>query len=93
MTTINHLSGRTLGSIVADFFGTDEQPMVIYCDAGNGCAFGAEGRAAEYDSAWAPLAMTEIPEGEDCLSNDGYETSVQSAWQEGHSGYRWRVRF
>ena len=39
------------------------------------------------------LIMTDIPEGEDRMSADGFESMTQSEWQDGENGYRWRVRF
>jgi hypothetical protein len=92
MTTA--LNNRTLASIVAEFFGEDEAKSVVFCDAGNGCGFGEDGRVLDYDPAtMADLIMTDIPEGEDRISADGFESMTQSEWQEGENGYRWRVRF
>lgn len=88
------LNNRPLSSIIAEFFGEDEAKNVVYCDGGNGCAFGAAGQVLEYDPAkMADLTMTDIPEGEDRMSDDGFESMTQSEWQEGENGYRWRVRF
>lgn len=88
------LNNRTLSSIVAEFFGEDETKSVIYCDAGNGCGFGEDGQALEYDAAkMGGLIMTDIPGGEDRTSSDGFESMTQSEWQVGENGYRWRVRF
>lgn len=92
MTTA--LNNRTLASIVAEFFAENETKSVAFCDAGNGCAFGEAGQVLEYDPAkMADLIMTDIPEGEDRISDDGFESLTQSEWQEGENGYRWRVRF
>lgn len=92
MTTA--LNGRPLSSIIAEFFGEDENRGVVFCDAGNGCGFGEDGRVLDYDPAkMADLIMTDIPEGEDKVSADGFESMTQSEWQDGENGYRWRVRF
>ena len=88
------LNDRTLTSIVAEFFGEEETKSVVFCDAGNGCGFGEAGRVVDYDPAtMADLIMTDIPEGEDRTSDDGFESMTQSAWQDGENGYRWQVRF
>lgn len=92
MTTT--LNNRTLDSIVAEFFGEDETKSVVFCDAGNGCGFGEAGRVVDYDPAtMADLIMTDIPEGDDRTSEDGFESHTQSGWQDGENGYRWQVRF
>jgi len=94
MTTTNMLNNRTVASIMDEFFGADEHPSVVFCDAGNGCAYGEAGQVLDYDrNTMADLVMTDIPDGEDRMSNDGFESSVQSKWQHGANGYRWRVRF
>lgn len=88
------LNNRTLASIVAEFFGEDETKSVVYCDAGNGCGFGEDGQVLEYDAEkMGNLIMTDIAEGEDRMSADGFESMTQSEWQDGENGYRWRVRF
>ena len=88
------LNNRTLSSIVAEFFGKDETKSVVFCDAGNGCGFGGAGRVVDYDpAAMADLIMTDIPEGDDRTSEDGFVSSTQSEWQHGENGYRWQVRF
>lgn len=88
------LNNRTLASIIAEFFVDDERKSVVFCDAGNGSAFGAAGRVIDYDPAtMADLIMADIPDGEDRVSEDGFESMTQSDWQDGENGYRWRVRF
>ena len=90
----SNLNNRTLASIVAEFFGEDETKSVVFCDDGNGCGFGEAGRVVDYDpSTMADLIMTDIPEGDDRTSEDGFESYAQSEWQDGANGYRWRVRF
>lgn len=90
-TTLNN---RTLASIVAEFFGEDEAKSVVFCDAGNGCGFGEAGRVLDYDpTTMADLIMTDIADGDDRTSEDGFESMTQSEWQDGENGYRWRVRF
>jgi hypothetical protein len=92
MTTT--LNNRTLESIIAEFFSEDESKSVVFCDDGNGCGFGEAGRIVDYDPAtMAHLVMTDIPEGENRPSDDGFESYTQSEWQDGGNGYRWRVRF
>ena len=92
MTTL--LNNRALGSIVSEFFVEDESKSVVFCDAGNGCAFGEAGRVVDYDPAtMAHLVMLDIPEGDDRTSEDGFDSHTQSEWQDGANGYRWRVRF
>lgn len=92
MTT--ELNNRTLASITAEFFGEDEAPSVIVCDAGNGSAWGEAGRAMDYDAAtMADLIMTDIPDADDRTSEDGFESLTQSEWQHDDNGHRWRVRF
>lgn len=94
MTTINMLNNRTVSSIMDEFFGENEHPTVVFCDAGNGSAYGEAGQALDYvPETMADLIMTDIPENEDRMSNDGFESSVQSEWQQEANGYRWRVRF
>jgi len=86
MTTA--LNNRTLASIVAEFFSEDETKSVVFCDAGEA------GRVVDYVPAtMANLIMTDIPEGDDRTSDDGFESFTQSEWQEGENGYRWQVRF
>lgn len=88
------LDNRPLASIIAEFFGEYETKSVIFCDAGNGSGFGEAGRALDYDPAtMAHLIMTDIADGEDRTSDDGFESMTQSDWQDGQNGYRWRVRF
>lgn len=87
----NTLSGRTLGSIVQEFFGHDETKNVIYCDKGNGCGFGQAGRVTEYSPEWADLIMMEI--GEPVTTDDGFKPTVQSEWQGGANGYSFRIQF
>ena len=97
MTVTNTLNNRTLASIVEEFFGEDETPRVIFCDAGNGCGFGEEGRAVDYVPAWGSLLMTNItPDCADHETTDGFTATVQSEWQvtgEGSNPYRYRIRF
>jgi len=60
----------------------------------HGMSFGEAGRVIDYDpAAMADLIMTDIPDGEDHTSADGFESMTQSEWQDGDNGYRWRVRF
>lgn len=88
------LNNRPLSSILAEFFAEHETRSVVFCDAGNGCGFGEAGRVVDYDPAtMADLIMTDIPEGEPRTSDDGFESTTQSAWQDGDNGYRWQVRF
>jgi hypothetical protein len=92
--TASTLNNRTLADIIPEFFGENETPSVIVCDAGNGCAYGEDGRALDYDpTSMAHLIMIDIPEGQDRKSLDGFESTVQSEWQLEANGYRWRVRF
>jgi hypothetical protein len=87
----NPLAERTLASIVEELCGIDETRYVIYADAGNGCGFGENGRAVEYDPAWGALVMHAIPFG--TKSDDGLECTVASDWQDGDNGYRFRILF
>lgn len=92
MTT--EMNNRPLASIISEFFGEDETRTVILCDVGNGSAWGEAGRATDYDAeVMSNLTMTDIADGEDRISSDGFESLTQSAWQDGENGYRWRVRF
>jgi hypothetical protein len=90
------LNNRTLSSIIVEFFSEDETKNVLFCDAGNGCAFGEMGQFADYDAAtMGDLIMTDIPaDADDVWLEDGKASSItQSEWQDGENGYRWRVRF
>lgn len=88
------LNNRTLASIIDEFFGEDETKSVVFCDAGSGCGFGESGRVVDYDpGTMANLIMTDIPEGADRISDDGFDSTTQSEWQVGENGYRWQVRF
>ncbi len=97
MTVTNNFNNRTLSSIVEEFFGKNEQPRVIFCDAGTGSGFGYAGEAVDYNPAWGDLVMTNITP--DCASrktSDGFDVTVQSGWQvtgEGPNPYRYRIRF
>lgn len=96
MNNPSTLHGRTVASIMTEFFTEYETPRLYYCDRGNGSAFGEMGRVLDYDAAtMADLIMTDIPADDETVwLEDGKPASItQSDWQDGENGYQWRVRF
>lgn len=81
----------TLKTLISKF---DANAFVL-ADSGNGSAFGAAGQALEWDAAaaaqYGEIEMVRLDKPH--VSNDGVECGYASDWQDGQSGYRFRIFF
>lgn len=69
----------------------------VFCDRGQGCGFGANGVATDYDeeraAEYGEVELAELPEP--VMSEDGMECNYSSEWfaSEGWPGHEWRLMF
>jgi hypothetical protein len=83
-------SATTLAQLVA-LYGAN---AYVFCDAGNGCAFGEAGQAIDYDaSAAEKYGQIDMTETAPHKAADGTGCNFASAWIEGDNGYRYKIRF
>lgn len=84
----------TLSQLIAETYIADEAKFFVFCDAGNGCGFGAAGQAVRYEEDQArAYGHIDMRQTEPHMSDDRVETVYASDWIEGDNGYRFQVRF
>lgn len=85
---------KTLQDLIDDIFTPDETKFFVFCDDGNGSAFGEAGQALVYcqDAADAYGHLVMHPTA-DHWADDGTECGYASEWVDGENGHRFQVRF
>ena len=84
----------TLAQLVLEFFSEDESKGFVFCDAGNGSAYGEDGQYVPYDNdaakTYGPVTMVYTGPHK---TVDRLETIYASDWIKGDNGYRYMIRF